>query len=38
MGHIIPGGVGFERHRAVRKFVDSGVDEPLIFDFESVPA
>jgi len=38
MGHIIPGGCGFERHRAVKKFVDRELEEPLIFDFASVPA
>ncbi len=36
MGHIIPGGTGFERHRQVKKFVDSQLEEPLFFDFESV--
>ena len=34
MGHIIPGGTGFERHRRVKKFVDSEQEEPLVFDFE----
>jgi DNA-directed RNA polymerase subunit beta' len=38
MGHIIPGGTGFEHHRTVKKFVDREFEEPLIFDFESVPA
>ncbi|MBA3720957.1 MAG: DNA-directed RNA polymerase subunit beta' [Parachlamydiaceae bacterium] len=33
MGHIIPGGTGFERHKRVKKFVDSEHEEPLIFDF-----
>ncbi len=36
MGHIIPGGTGFERHRKVKKFVDRELEEPLIFDFETV--
>lgn len=34
MGHIIPGGTGFERHKRVKKFVDRELEEPLIFDFE----
>ena len=38
MGHIIPGGTGFEHHRSVKKFVGRGFEEPLVFDFESVPA
>jgi DNA-directed RNA polymerase subunit beta' len=38
MGHIVPGGTGFARHRAVKKFVDREMEEPLVFDFESVPA
>jgi DNA-directed RNA polymerase subunit beta' len=33
MGHIIPGGTGFERHRRVKKFVDRELEEPLIFEF-----
>jgi len=33
MGHIIPGGTGFERHRKVKKFVDREQEEPLVFDF-----
>lgn len=33
MGHIIPGGTGFERHRRVKKFVDKEYEEPLRFDF-----
>ena len=36
MGHIIPGGTGFERHKRVKKFVDSVHEEPLVFDFEEV--
>jgi len=35
MGHIIPGGTGFERHRKVKKFVDRELEEELVFDFES---
>lgn len=36
MGHIIPGGTGFEHHRRVKKFVDREYEEPLVFDFESI--
>jgi DNA-directed RNA polymerase subunit beta' len=35
MGHIIPGGTGFERHKRVKKFVDKELEEELIFDFEN---
>lgn len=40
MGHIIPGGTGFERHKQVKKFVDRELEEELVFDFEdkSFPA
>lgn len=34
MGHIIPGGTGFERHRVVKKFIDRELEEELVFDFE----
>jgi DNA-directed RNA polymerase subunit beta' len=34
MGHIIPGGTGFERHKRVKKFVNSQHEEDLVFDFE----
>ncbi len=34
MGHIIPGGTGFERHKRVKKFVDSQQEEELVFDFD----
>jgi DNA-directed RNA polymerase subunit beta' len=37
MGHIIPGGTGFERHKRVKKFVDRELEEELVFDFESLP-
>ena len=37
MGHIIPGGTGFEQHRRVRRIVEREFEEPLVFDFESVP-
>lgn len=36
MGHIIPGGTGFERHKRVKKFVDREEEEPLVFDFEDI--
>ena len=36
MGHIIPGGTGFEKHKKVKKFVDRELEEELVFDFESV--
>ena len=34
MGHIIPGGTGFERHKHVKKIVDREFEEELLFDFE----
>lgn len=37
MGHIIPGGTGFEYHRRVKKFVDKEHEEELLFDFEDEP-
>ncbi|MDP1836600.1 MAG: DNA-directed RNA polymerase subunit beta' [Chlamydiales bacterium] len=33
LGHIIPGGTGFEHHKRVKKFVDAEREEELIFDF-----
>lgn len=36
MGHIIPAGTGFARHRHVKKFVDREHEEKLLFDFEEV--
>lgn len=38
MGHIIPGGTGFERHKRVKKFVDRELEDELNFDFTSEPA
>jgi DNA-directed RNA polymerase subunit beta' len=38
MGHMIPGGTGFEYHRNVTRFVDAQSLEDLDLDFESVPA
>jgi DNA-directed RNA polymerase subunit beta' len=37
MGHIIPGGTGFARHKLVKKFVDKEYEEELVFDFENEP-
>lgn len=37
MGHIIPGGTGFERHKRVKKFVDRELEEELDFNFEDAP-
>lgn len=37
MGHIIPGGTGFEMHKRVKKFVDREHEEELDFNFEDVP-
>ncbi len=34
MGHIIPGGTGFEHHKRVKKFVDREIEEKLVFDFD----
>jgi DNA-directed RNA polymerase subunit beta' len=34
MGHIIPGGTGFERHKRVKKFVDRELEEELVFNFD----
>ncbi len=33
LGHIIPGGTGFEHHKRVKKFVDEEKEEELVFDF-----
>jgi DNA-directed RNA polymerase subunit beta' len=38
MGHIIPGGTGFERHKRVKKFVDRELEEELVFNFDDSPA
>lgn len=38
VGHIIPGGTGFELHRHVKKFVDREHEAELVFDFVSVPS
>lgn len=38
MGHIIPGGTGFEHHKKVKKFVDRELEEELVFEFEDDPA
>ena len=34
MGHIIPGGTGFERHKRVKKFVDRELEAKLDFNFD----
>lgn len=34
MGHIIPGGTGFEHHKRVKKFVDRELVEELDFNFD----
>lgn len=34
MGHIIPGGTGFDYHKKVKKFVDRELEEELVFDFQ----
>ncbi|MDE3045585.1 MAG: DNA-directed RNA polymerase subunit beta' [Verrucomicrobiota bacterium] len=35
MGHMIPGGTGFEYHKKVNKFIEAQSDEQLEIDFES---
>ena len=35
MGHIIPGGTGFDKHRRAKRLVDRDAQEELIFDFET---
>lgn len=37
MGHIIPGGTGYQKHKHVKMLVDRDLQEGLIFDFISVP-
>ena len=38
MGHIIPGGTGFERHRQAKRYMESEKEEELCFDFsETLP-
>jgi DNA-directed RNA polymerase subunit beta' len=34
MGHMIPGGTGFEYHKKVKNFVDSEEEKELVFSFE----
>lgn len=38
MGHMIPGGTGFEYHKKVNKFIESQSDEELQIDFVSEAA
>lgn len=35
MGHMIPGGTGFETHRRVKQYLDREEEEELVFDFSS---
>ncbi|MCB1111213.1 MAG: DNA-directed RNA polymerase subunit beta' [Chlamydiales bacterium] len=37
MGHIIPGGTGFEYHKRVKKFVDQEREAELVFEFVDLP-
>ncbi len=34
MGHIIPGGTGFEYHKRVKKYIEQGEDEIIEFAFD----
>jgi DNA-directed RNA polymerase subunit beta' len=36
MGHMIPGGTGFEKHHHVKRFLDREAEEELSYDFTSV--
>ena len=38
MGHMIPGGTGYEYHKKVNKFIDAQAMEDLKIDFESEAA
>ncbi|MFT4551510.1 MAG: DNA-directed RNA polymerase subunit beta' [Chlamydiales bacterium] len=38
MGHIIPGGTGFEMHRQVKSHMDSDREDDLLFNFFDEPA
>ena len=38
MGHMIPGGTGFETFKRIKKLVEQEFEEALVFDFESLPA
>ena len=33
MGHMIPGGTGFQYHKKVSKFIEAQAEEPLLIDF-----
>ena len=35
MGHIIPGGTGFDRHNKVKSYMDSEGEDEALFDFSS---
>lgn len=34
IGHMVPGGTGFEYHRRVKKYIDRESEEELVFEFE----
>ena len=36
MGHIIPGGTGFEYHKSVKKFIATAAAEAIVFDFTDI--
>lgn len=36
MGHITPGGTGFDRHKKAKKILDREYEEELVFEFETV--
>ncbi len=38
MGHIIPAGTGFDKHKRVKKIVDRDYEEDILFDFEEANA
>jgi DNA-directed RNA polymerase subunit beta' len=35
MGHMIPGGTGYEYHKKVNKFIESQQIEELVIDFST---
>lgn len=36
MGHIIPGGTGFEYHKKVKQYIDREIEEELVFSFDDL--
>ncbi len=36
MGHITPGGTGFDRHKKAKKILDREFEEELVFEFDSI--